>query len=89
MTKRVVIPDEATQAAAEMIAGIEQTDWERWEDIAEHALRAALPHLTALAVTPNDDLWQAALSLARSRGEHLSDIIRNALTTYIDTWGNK
>ena len=36
-----------------------------------------------------DDLWQAALTLARSRGENLSDIIRNALTTYITHEGKK
>jgi len=36
-----------------------------------------------------DDLWQSALSLARSRGEHLSDIIRAALADYINKWGNK
>ena len=30
-----------------------------------------------------------ALTLARSRGDNLSDIIRQALTHYIDTWGTK
>jgi len=46
---KIHIPDAATEAAAKMIAGIEQTDWERWEDIAEHALRAAAPFLLAQA----------------------------------------
>jgi hypothetical protein len=41
------------------------------------------------AVRIPDDLWQAALSLARSRGEHLSDIIRRALTDYIKNEGTK
>ena len=36
-----------------------------------------------------DDLWQQALTLARSRGEHLSDIIRAALTDYIKQQGEK
>jgi hypothetical protein len=36
-----------------------------------------------------DDLWHAALALARSRGEHLSDIIRNALTKYVENKGTK
>jgi len=36
-----------------------------------------------------DDLWTQALTLARSRGENLSDIIRQALTHYIRTWGKK
>jgi len=36
-----------------------------------------------------DALWQAALSLARSRGDNLSDIIRQALTHYIEHWGKK
>jgi len=36
-----------------------------------------------------DALWSAALSLARSRGENLSDIIRAALADYINKWGNK
>ena len=36
-----------------------------------------------------DALWSAALTLARSRGENLSDIIRQALTHYIQTWGSK
>jgi len=35
------------------------------------------------AIRIPDDLWQAALSLARSRGENLSDIIRAALADYI------
>ena len=36
-----------------------------------------------------DALWQAALSLARSRGDNLSDIIRQALNQYIKQWGTK
>jgi hypothetical protein len=41
------------------------------------------------AVRVDDALWSAALSLARSRGENLSDIIRAALKAYIDKWGKK
>ena len=36
-----------------------------------------------------DDLWTQALTLARSRGENLSDIIRQALTHYVEHWGKK
>jgi len=36
-----------------------------------------------------DDLWTQALTLARSRGENLSDIIRQALNQYIKQWGTK
>jgi len=36
-----------------------------------------------------DDLWTAALTLARSRGENLSDIIRQALMDYIEQRGKK
>ena len=36
-----------------------------------------------------DDLWTQALTLARSRGENLSDIIRQALTHYIEQRGKK
>jgi len=36
-----------------------------------------------------DDLWAAALTLARSRGENLSDTIRQALTHYIEQRGKK
>jgi hypothetical protein len=41
------------------------------------------------AVRIPDALWHSALSLARSRGENLSDIIRAALADYINKWGNK
>jgi len=36
-----------------------------------------------------DDLWTTALILARSRGENLSDIIRQALTHYVEQRGTK
>ena len=36
-----------------------------------------------------DDLWTQALTLARSRGENLPDIIRQALTHYVEQWGKK
>jgi len=39
------------------------------------------------AVRIPDDLWAAALTLARSRNENLSDIIRAALNQYIKQWG--
>ena len=41
------------------------------------------------AIRIPDALWSAALSLARSRGENLSDIIRAALTDYIKNEGKK
>jgi len=44
---------------------------------------------TRHAIRIPDDLWTAALSLARSRGENLSDIIRNALHDYIKHEGKK
>ena len=36
-----------------------------------------------------DDLWTQALTLARSRGDNLSDIIRQALNQYIKQQGTK
>jgi len=44
---------------------------------------------TRRSVRVEDAIWSAALSLARSRGENLSDIIRAALADYINKWGNK
>ena len=44
---------------------------------------------TRHAIRIPDDLWSAALSLARSRGENLSDIIRQALTRYTKNEGEK
>jgi len=44
---------------------------------------------TRHAIRIPDALWLAALSLARSRGEHLSDIIRAALHEYIQNEGKK
>jgi len=41
------------------------------------------------AVRVDDALWTAALQVAARRGEKLSDIIRNALRAYIETWGTK
>ncbi len=36
-----------------------------------------------------DALWQPALTLAKERGDNLSDIIRAALAAYIEKWGTK
>jgi predicted transcriptional regulator len=44
---------------------------------------------TRHAIRIPDDLWTAALTLARSRNENLSDIIRRALTDYIKQQGTK
>ena len=44
---------------------------------------------TRHAIRIPDALWLAALSLARSRGENLSDIIRAALVAYIESKGTK
>lgn len=44
---------------------------------------------TRRAIRISDDLWTAALTLARSRNENLSDIIPAALVAYIKQWGNK
>jgi len=44
---------------------------------------------TRHAIRIPDALWTAALTLARSRGENLSDIIRAALNQYIKQQGNK
>jgi hypothetical protein len=34
-----------------------------------------------------DELWQAALSIARRRGEYLSQILRKALEDYVKKYG--
>jgi hypothetical protein len=39
---------------------------------------------TRRAVRVDDELWTAALAIAKQRGENLSDIIRAALRAYID-----
>jgi len=44
---------------------------------------------TRRAVRVDDELWHAALTLAKSNGENLSDIIRQALTHYIEQRGKK
>ena len=44
---------------------------------------------TRHAIRIPDALWHQALTLARSRGENLSDIIRAALKAYIESRGNK
>lgn len=40
-------------------------------------------------VRVEDALWVPALTIAKQRGEHLSDIIRAALVAYVETWGKK
>lgn len=40
-------------------------------------------------VRVEDALWLPALTIAKQRGENLSDIIRAALRAYIDKWGTK
>lgn len=40
-------------------------------------------------VRVEDALWLPALTIAKQRGENLSDIIRKALQAYINKWGNK
>lgn len=44
---------------------------------------------TKRAVRIEDALWQPALTLAKERGDNLSDIIRNALRAYVEEWGNR
>ena len=44
---------------------------------------------TRRAVRVDDELWHAALTLAKSNGENLSDIIRQALNQYIKQQGTK
>lgn len=44
---------------------------------------------TRRAVRIDADLWTAAQSVAADRNETLSDIIRAALTAYIQNWGTK
>ena len=44
---------------------------------------------TRHAIRIPDELWQAALTLARERGDKLSDIIRQALHDYIKQQGTK
>ncbi len=44
---------------------------------------------TKRAVRVPEALWQPALTLAKERGDNLSDIIRNALRAYVEEWGNR
>jgi hypothetical protein len=44
---------------------------------------------TRHAIRIPDELWLSALTLARERGDKLSDIIRRALTDYIKQRGTK
>ena len=44
---------------------------------------------TRRGVRVEDALWVPALTIAKQRGENLSDIIRAALRAYIEQWGAK
>ena len=44
---------------------------------------------TKRAVRVEDALWLPALTLAKERGDNLSDIIRNALRAYVEEWGTE
>jgi predicted transcriptional regulator len=41
------------------------------------------PKTPQRAIRIPDDLWQAAKSIARDRGETLSEVIRDALAEYV------
>ena len=41
------------------------------------------------AVRVEDALWLPALTLAKERGDNLSDIIRNAIRAYVEKWGTE
>jgi hypothetical protein len=45
------------------------------------------PKTPTRAVRIPDDLWRAALAVARSRGESLSSVIRDALVEYVRRYG--
>ncbi|HCF99573.1 MAG TPA: hypothetical protein DEV93_03415 [Chloroflexi bacterium] len=44
---------------------------------------------TKRAVRIDDALWLPALTLAKERGDNLSDIIRNAIRAYVEEWGTE
>ena len=45
------------------------------------------PKTPQRAVRVPDDLWRAARAVAKSRGEALSDVIRDALREYVKRYG--
>jgi len=41
------------------------------------------------AIRIPDTLWHQALTLAKTRGDNLSEIIRAALVAYVKEWGTE